>query len=392
MYAARNLLGLTNVTTDPFKNYHAATELITRWTESLIVCAALTFFGMKSVNDEGPTANKFNFGVSDPKEYVYMVCGQLLDKFAMVSGPTPASKGLLCPFCEKKMAKVKSLRKHISENHEKKPPQTTVEIEQPSKPTKRKRGCKTKDGTKDKDTQEDTGGASAQESDVCGAPEEDGVYNYSCAALSFFMLILNFQDAIRRGDGERVIRLYKFLLLYFKASGKHKYAFHSLRLLVQVEHLLPPRVSHQLIWNRFVNLSGQPDSNFPMDLFVEFMNKVFKMDCVGFHGRITDEAVQRVSRAAQKLDKVLRASDKAGSVKGRSGDHKKRDVKQDVLSLIEVQHEERIFDERPGRHHHAFPGFPRHPLLQMDYAQLQTWMTKTMKDFAKVKAFQLSAK
>ena len=32
-----------NPNIDPFKNYHAATELINRCTDSLIVCTALTF-------------------------------------------------------------------------------------------------------------------------------------------------------------------------------------------------------------------------------------------------------------------------------------------------------------------------------------------------------------
>ena len=57
-----------------------------------------------------------------------------------IMGPTSASKGLLCPFCKKKMTKVKTLRKHISENHEKKPPQATDEVEKLPKLTKRKSG------------------------------------------------------------------------------------------------------------------------------------------------------------------------------------------------------------------------------------------------------------
>ena len=103
---------------------------------------------------------------------------------------------------------------------------------------------------------------------------------------------------------------------------------------------------------------------------------------------MTDEAVTRVSRAAQTLDKVLQASDKAGSVKTRSGRHKKRDVKTDVQKLITVQHEEHIFDQIPGRQHSAFPGFPRHPLLRLNFKDLQSWMTSKIKLLAKVKIFQ----
>ena len=36
--------------------------------------------------------------------------------------------------------------------------------------------------------------------------EDDHVYNYACVRLSFGMLLCNFSDAVREGDGERIIR------------------------------------------------------------------------------------------------------------------------------------------------------------------------------------------
>ena len=122
---------------------------------------------------------------------------------------------------------------------------------------------------------------------------------------------------------------------------------------------------------------------------MEFMNRIFKQDCRGLHGRITEDAVHRVSRAAQKLEAVLQATDKEGSVKTRSGKHRKRDVKEDVVELIKIQHEHHIFDQRPGRYHHAFPGFPRHPLLQLNFTELHTWMKRKIKDVSKEKVFQV---
>lgn len=59
----------------------------------------------------------------------------------------------------------------------------------------------------------------------------DGIQNYSRGALGMGLLALNFIDARKHGDGARIIRLYKFMLLHCKAAKKLKYSFHILRTL-----------------------------------------------------------------------------------------------------------------------------------------------------------------
>ena len=50
---------------------------------------------------------------------------------------------------------------------------------------------------------------------------EDGVYNYACRFLAMSLMARNFHDASRYGDGERLIRCWKFLL-HFKVDGRIK--------------------------------------------------------------------------------------------------------------------------------------------------------------------------
>ena len=49
----------------------------------------------------------------------------------------------------------------------------------------------------------------------------DGVYNYASAVLNDGLLLLEFKDAIREGDGRRIIRVWKVLMLYFHYA-RHK--------------------------------------------------------------------------------------------------------------------------------------------------------------------------
>ena len=52
---------------------------------------------------------------------------------------------------------------------------------------------------------------------------QDGVVEYSRELLPMGMLLLEFHDAIREGDGERVFWWWKFLFLIFMPAGRIKY-------------------------------------------------------------------------------------------------------------------------------------------------------------------------
>ena len=49
------------------------------------------------------------------------------------------------------------------------------------------------------------------------------MYNYNCALPTDCLLCFNFLDAIKEGDGARIMRQYKYIMLYCKADGsQHK--------------------------------------------------------------------------------------------------------------------------------------------------------------------------
>ena len=49
--------------------------------------------------------------------------------------------------------------------------------------------------------------------------KSDDVYNYNCALLADGLFFMNFLDATAEGDGARMMRQYKYLLLYCRADG-----------------------------------------------------------------------------------------------------------------------------------------------------------------------------
>ena len=60
-------------------------------------------------------------------------------------------------------------------------------------------------------------------------PHQDGVLQYAQDLLSVGMLYLEYQDGVKEGDGERVMRCLKYLLPLFKVSGKKKYSIEVLQ-------------------------------------------------------------------------------------------------------------------------------------------------------------------
>ena len=59
------------------------------------------------------------------------------------------------------------------------------------------------------------------------------ICDYSCEVLSLGLLYLDFKDAVREGDGDRIIMIWKYFLLIFKATGHTNYALEALTLLTQ---------------------------------------------------------------------------------------------------------------------------------------------------------------
>ena len=113
-----------------------------------------------------------------------------------------------------------------------------------------------------------------------GNREGDKIYMYAEQLLTVGSVYVEFCDAIREGDGERVLCCYRYFLPMFIVSGRKNYALESFNMLAQ-HKLLPPHQSEELIWSRFVNVHGIQGHNIPKDLHMEHLNRVCK-DCI--HG------------------------------------------------------------------------------------------------------------
>ena len=77
---------------------------------------------------------------------------------------------------------------------------------------------------------------------------DDDVFNYNCYLLTDCFLFFNFLDAIKEGDGVRVMRQFKYFMLYCKADGSSstKYALECLYQFFQIYALCPQEIASDL--------------------------------------------------------------------------------------------------------------------------------------------------
>ena len=71
----------------------------------------------------------------------------------------------------------------------------------------------------------------------------DSVYEYTMLLLHLCLFYAEFADGIREGDGDRVLRCWKYMLPIFSSSGNTNYACEAANLVVQQMYTLSPRLA-----------------------------------------------------------------------------------------------------------------------------------------------------
>ena len=200
----------------------------------------------------------------------------------------------------------------------------------------------------------------------------------------------DFIDARKHGDGKRILKLYKFLLLYFKVDSRTKYSYQALHLLAQVSFLLPPALSHELTWNRFVNTKGGINTNVELDRHLEHHNNYVKADLSQYQGKLTEKSMERCSRSYKKLQTVVENIDAQLLVKEPSGRHTPVDWVDDVNKLAEQFINADIFAYVPGRYHTQFPGFPKSCLSSIDLLAMKRWVYAKLEEFQNMNIYKFN--
>ena len=117
--------------------------------------------------------------------------------------------------------------------------------------------------------------------------------NYSLCLLKYYFILLDFKDAVREGNGERLATLHKLLVPHFKSlPGFNAHAIEMMISVIQNEVLLSEAETHQCMWASFANWKVGPGKNIEIDLLQENRNKDIKKAIKTMGANKTDLAIE----------------------------------------------------------------------------------------------------
>lgn len=234
LFSDRNLINRRNVTAQVDSAVNPCRKFFDLEVQARLIAAALEILGMGTLNDK-PTTNEFPEGLiheSKAKQKLYLrkIASMVVDKYVIQNEQM-----------ENFLAKVLSIEGYQAE--------IAREQREDGRFVCRFPGCDKSFAfngkrMRDREAQHDsqvleteasnTTEVRAQESqsETSKSSVRDDMYNYQCSFLQFAMIIANFFDAIREGDGKRIVRCWKFTLPYLRQDkGSTKYALEALGLL-----------------------------------------------------------------------------------------------------------------------------------------------------------------
>lgn len=215
----------------------------------------------------------------------------------------------------------------------------------------------------------------------------DDRYRYATLRLSMGMLLKNFDDAIKEGDGQRIIRCWKLAMLIFRAYIHSKYALAALQLQAYIQAMLIQREAECLVWNRTVNNKGGQGCNICMDIRMEHLIHLTKEILKHLGVNITENAARRCSMAIGHVDRLISAADKDLSVRKPSGHYKVKKRENDFRLLVKEFHERvKVFDNSPSpeREYHIFANFQDSLIRKLEMESLSKWITHHKKELHKM--------
>ena len=130
---------------------------------------------------------------------------------------------------------------------------------------------------------------------------------------------MQLNDTETEGDGQRSLRNWKLLMLYFRSQSRGmKYAFESMRFITFVKALYSERMAHRILHGQFVNAKGGHGNNYANDLKMENEVRNNKGVLKGMCGNKTLQAVQRATSSGYMLNEISMQYDRESNISPES--------------------------------------------------------------------------
>lgn len=164
-----------------------------------------------------------------------------------------------------------------------------------------------------------------------------------------------YHDAVKEGDGDRVMLIWKLLLLIYHVTNRRNYAKEAAVLLFQKDAFFSERKVAQLKWSHFVNVNGFAGHNIPSDLHMEHLNR--RLKTMLKHSRsnvIKPNTVVRAAKSIGFVNHVCTTFEQECGVKNPYNQHKSTSFEKDLKRILICLQEIGVFTEHTSRRYASF--------------------------------------
>ena len=119
--------------------------------------------------------------------------------------------------------------------------------------------------------------------------------------------------------------------------------------MFQINAILSPRASHRLMWNRFVKNKQGPGGIIPLDLQLEFYNKLVKEAIKKLGPNASKKSLDRICHSLRITSTLMKNFDSDLSVRSRAGKHVKKSAAGDLKKIVNELVLNKAFTHTPGR-------------------------------------------
>ncbi|XP_070551390.1 uncharacterized protein [Ptychodera flava] len=205
--------------------------------------------------------------------------------------------------------------------------------------------------------------------------EQDYVYNYATGLMKYGLLRRVATMTTAAGDGERCMRNWRYSMLVFHTTHKTKYRLESFLLQAATKSLLSPRLSKQVIWNRFINLSGGEGNNLDGDYVMELLNRLAKKRIKTLGPNHTAQAVMMIGKTLMCTNDIEKHMLREMNLAPESRAHTKQSVSTDLGKMFdELKNRSKVLNFIPGRSHGHFDNFSNDIFSDIDAHLLHKWI------------------
>ena len=204
----------------------------------------------------------------------------------------------------------------------------------------------------------------------------DMSYNYATNLLTLGLVWYGYHDAIKEGDGNRILLYWKFLIPIFHQERHYNYAKEGFHLLVQ-SSILSERKIMELKWSRTVNVHGRQGCNIPIDLFMEHMNRRLKYMIGNLQSNATPSTITRVAKSLDVVKQVCHVFQRETEVSENKGYASYPSFENDCHKIVKQLEDEAVFVlQESGRHLESFNSQPL--LSHIKWKNITSWLKENI--------------